>query len=184
MTGDRDDETTCELLEERRQLVESLVLIIPAYSRWVSSIRNADTPWGRVTWRQVEVLYVIRKRLLPTSQISPSDLADHLKVQRSVITRVLASLEANGFIVRQIDPHDGRSHFIELTETGISVSEHIEQIFQQEMLDGIAFIDDAQIPQLTEFLDVMRQLADNLEAKRLERLGRTDSFASYDDEPL
>jgi DNA-binding MarR family transcriptional regulator len=170
----------------REALAEQLVQVLPAFSRWVGSIRNAETPFGRVAYRQVEILYLIRKRRIPTERLSPSFLADLFSVQRSVVTRLLASLETHGFIVRRVDPEDGRSYFIEITAKGIAVSEYIEGIFIQEMLDGIARLGRTQIARLSDDVGLLRQLAIDLEEMRKERLARLegDGLHAFDDEPL
>ncbi len=170
----------------RAALAGQLVEVIPAFSRWIGSIRNAETPFGRVAYRQVEILYLIRKQYVPTERLSPSYLADRFSVQRSVVTRLLASLEANGFIERRVDPDDGRGYFIDITDKGRAVSEYIEAIFTSEMREGIATLQRDQVAALTAQVEALRQLARELDEKRKERLDRLhgDGYRSFDDEPL
>lgn len=172
--------------EARTHLAEELVLVLPSFARWVSSIRNADTPYGRVSYRQVDILYTIRKRLLGSDRVLASQLATHMDVQRSVVTRILASLEAGGFITREVDSHDARAHWIEVTEKGREVSEYIEEIFVREMLGGIDFLEDDQIQAFMTGLDTLRRLSHNLESARRARAeqSREGAFRSLDTEPI
>ena len=153
----------------RTRLASELVLVLPSFGRWVSSIRNSDTPFGRMAFRQVEILYIIRKNLLPTDAVTPSDLAEFISVRRSVVTRVLSNLEERGFIERQTSPEDGRSQILRITESGITVSEYIEKIFHDEMLEAIGFLEDDQATRMLTGLDVLRHLSTNLETLRKHR---------------
>lgn len=175
-----------DVMAERGALASDLVHVLPSFARWVSSIRNADTPWGRVAYRQIDILYTIRKKLLGSDRVLASQLATHMDVQRSVVTRILASLEASGFITREVDADDARASWIEITEKGRAVSEYIEEIFMREMLAGIAFIDDDQIARLQETLEILRQLSRNLEASRRARAEDPldGVFRSRDTEPI
>jgi len=172
--------------DDRTRLAQDLVQILPSFARWVSSIRNADTPYGRVAYRQVEILYIMRKRVLGSDRVLASQLATHMSVQRSVVTRIVASLEQSGFVAREVDPHDARVHRIALTEKGIAVSVYIEDIFLREMLGGIAFLGDDQIGELQQALTILRQLSRNLEAARKARLEQPldGIFRSRDTEPI
>ena len=48
--------------------------------------------------------------------MSPSALAEHERIQPPSMTRILAKLEAAGYVVRTAHPSDGRQHIVELTE--------------------------------------------------------------------
>jgi DNA-binding MarR family transcriptional regulator len=48
--------------------------------------------------------------------LTPRELADHEKVRPPSMTRVLASLEERGLIVREPHPRDGRQQLVTLTE--------------------------------------------------------------------
>ncbi len=133
--------------DQQVTLANELVTTLPSYGRWVSSIWNSETPFGRVSFRQITVLYLLRKPsfmlgLAPT----PSNFAELLSVRKSVVTRVLASLEAGGFITRVVDPNDGRSQIIAITERGHALSVYIEEIFLREMMGSVEFLsgDDAE----------------------------------------
>jgi DNA-binding MarR family transcriptional regulator len=154
---------------KRERLANELVLVLPSFGRWVSSIRNSDTPFGRMAFRQVEILYIIRKNLLRSNIVTPSDLAEFLSVRRSVVTRVLANLEERGFVVRHTTPGDRRSQALEITAKGTAVSEYIEDIFHREMIDALDFLDDERVTTMLGELPELRQLSATLEQLRKQR---------------
>jgi DNA-binding MarR family transcriptional regulator len=45
-------------------------------------------------------------------------LAQELHLDASTVTRQVSVLESGGFVVRRVDPHDGRSWLIEITARG------------------------------------------------------------------
>lgn len=50
--------------------------------------------------------------------LTPGELADHEKVQPPSMTRVVASLEAAGYVRRAPHPTDGRQVVVSITEAG------------------------------------------------------------------
>ena len=55
--------------------------------------------------------------------LTPSELADRERVQRPTATRLLARLEAPGYVTRTPDPEDGRSSLVALTPAGRALLE-------------------------------------------------------------
>ncbi|HET9017852.1 MAG TPA: MarR family transcriptional regulator [Thermomicrobiaceae bacterium] len=49
--------------------------------------------------------------------MTPSALADHERIQPPSMTRILAKLEAAGYVVRTAHPSDGRQHIVAITDT-------------------------------------------------------------------
>ncbi|MGE4428520.1 MAG: MarR family winged helix-turn-helix transcriptional regulator [Solirubrobacteraceae bacterium] len=50
--------------------------------------------------------------------LTPSQVAEHEKVKRPTVTRIIAGLEEAGLVVREADPDDGRSCRVRTTEAG------------------------------------------------------------------
>ncbi|MCU1506072.1 MAG: hypothetical protein JWP05_1041 [Microbacteriaceae bacterium] len=50
--------------------------------------------------------------------LRPGDLAIRESVAAATITRIIARLEADGLVRREVDPRDGRAFVIEATESG------------------------------------------------------------------
>ncbi len=76
----------------RRELAGRMVRELPRFGRWAVTIRDYETPYGKVGYRQLATLWLIRFHLIPGDDFTPSRLAEHLEVQPSVVTRLLAKL--------------------------------------------------------------------------------------------
>lgn len=146
-----------------------MVTELPRFGRWATTIREFETPYGKIGYRQLEVLWALRHNTLPHDHISPSHISAHFGIQPSVVTRVLARLESQAFIDRITDPLDGRRAHIRITEKGIHLSEVVEELFMQEALSAIAFITDDQVTELQRNVDILTRVISNLEANRNER---------------
>ena len=59
---------------------------------------------------------------------TPAELADHIGLNRSAITRLLDRLEKKGFVERESSEHDGRSYRIRLTESGRRVVPELAEL--------------------------------------------------------
>jgi DNA-binding MarR family transcriptional regulator len=157
--------------DQRTELVHELVITLPSFGRWVSSIWNSETPFGRVSHRQVAVLYYLRRsEFMAGLPATPSNFAELLSVRKSVITRVLASLEAGGFITRVSAPDDARSQLIALTERGHALSVYIEEIFLKEMIGSIEFVSDDDAILLMQVVPLLKRISRNLEQARKDRV--------------
>jgi len=153
------------------QLANELVLTLPSFDRWTSSIWDSETPFGRVGHRQVQILYRLRYPIYMNGlPATASSLAELFSVRKSVVTRWLAGLEARGFIERVDVPDDRRSHLIELTESGHAVSVYIEEIFVEEMKQSIGFMSRESMEHLLEVMPLLNQISTNLEYARKERV--------------
>lgn len=170
--------TTMPDPDDRRQLATRMVHVLPSFGEWATAVRDFETPYGRLGYRQAAILYAMRHGLISDGVVSPSQLAEHYGVQPSVITRVLVRLEGSGFISRQTDPSDGRAQTIQITELGTTISVHIEELYVGDMLDSMAFVDADQLDDLGRALDALSRIVDDLQAKR--RRNRSGPVASLD----
>ena len=79
------------LASRRERLSQLMVLILPGFGRWASTMRDFETPYGKAGIRQLEVLYMLRHDLLdptvPAIQALPSGRRFH--VEHGVLTRLL-----------------------------------------------------------------------------------------------
>lgn len=157
-----------------------MVTTLPKYGTWATGFRDFDTPYGKVGFRQLSVLWAIRYNLLPANDISPGRLAALHGVQPSVMTRALAKLESNGFIIRAVDPEDGRRTRIDITRKGRHVSEHVEGLYIADMVDSMTSLDDNRIEELRDAVQTLGRIVDDLESKRK---GRTNAVATSGEEP-
>lgn len=167
---------------ERRQLALLMVTTLPKYGTWATGFRGFDTPYGKVGFRQLSILWAIRYNLLPHNEVSPGRLAALHGVQPSVMTRALAKLEANGFILREVDPTDARRSRVDITRKGRHVSEYVEDLYIADMVDSMRDLDDRQIRELHAAVETLGRIVDDLEEKRKTR-GNTASSDGTTDDP-
>ena len=152
------------------RLAHQLVLTLPSFDRWTSSIWNSETPYGRVGHRQVQILYRLRyPEYMNGLPATASSFAELFSVRKSVVTRWLAGLDVGGFIRRVDQPGDRRSQAIELTEQGHAVSVYIEDVFVSEMKQSIGFMSQERMERLLEVIPLLNEVSANLERARKER---------------
>jgi DNA-binding MarR family transcriptional regulator len=170
-----------EISAERRRLANVMVQVLPAFGRWASGIRDFETPLGKIGYRQVEILYVLRYRVLGSDTVPPSALASWFGIQPSVVTRVLGRLESAGFISRTPDPTDARSHRVALTERGMAVSIQIEEMLVKAMVAGMTSVDEDDLGALNDSLEKLTRVIIDLERQRRRAQGRivTDSTVPW-----
>jgi DNA-binding MarR family transcriptional regulator len=150
------------LAERRERLAQMMVLILPAFGRWASTIRDFETPYGKAGIRQLEVLYMLRHNMLNTATPTATALADYFQIQRSVLTRILAKLEAAGYISREANPRDGRAWHITITENGKNLSDYVEQKYFEEMATALGPINESTTACLEHSLELLINVAANL----------------------
>ena len=158
--------------DERAGLALRMVSTLPGYGSWADSFRDFDTPYGKVGYRQLSILWALRYRLIPDDEFSPTRLAAFFRVQPSVATRALAKLESAGFISRTVDASDGRVSRIAITEKGREVSVYVERLYVHDVLDSISCLTEEQVAELRRSMAVLTTVLEDLQAKRERRTGR------------
>ena len=153
----------------RAELARRMITTLPRFGSWANSIREFQTPYGTVGFRQAAILWVIRHGLLPEDELTPTRLAAFFRVQPSAITRALARLEASGLIERTVDPADSRSVRISITGKGRQISEYVEALFVDDILDSLSVLGDEEVACLRRCLGLLAAIATDLERKRAER---------------
>jgi DNA-binding MarR family transcriptional regulator len=157
---------------DRRSLAFEMLTKLPRFGNWAESMREFETPYGTIGYRQAAILWYIRYQLLPPTELTPTGFATAFRVQPSVITRALTKLEQHGFITRSIDPQDTRVSHIAMTESGAAISIYIEQLYVDDLLDAMSGIPDEQLPELERSLVLLDQIAVRLEQRRESRMRR------------
>jgi DNA-binding MarR family transcriptional regulator len=100
----------------RMSAAELASTLRPALLRLTRLIRiqRVDTS---VTLTQLSVLAAIEKN----GAMSPGEIAAYERVQPPSMTKVLASLEERGLVIRTVHPADRRQAVIDLSEAGIAL---------------------------------------------------------------
>lgn len=158
--------------EARENLALRMVQILPGFGTWASSIRNFETPLGRIGLRQLSILYVMRYPRDPNAEITPRVLANAFDVQPSVITRAVARLEEHGFVVREQDRSDRRVSKLSITDRGREVSIYVENLFVREMMKSTEFVTGDRFNELSRTIDVLSEIRNDLISRK--NLGTSD----------
>ncbi|MFC0542230.1 MarR family winged helix-turn-helix transcriptional regulator [Kutzneria chonburiensis] len=82
----------------------------------------------------------------------PSELAELLGVDRSLVTRQLRDLEDEGKVTVSPDPRDGRAFVAELTEQGRQQIAELTEFGMRRFESFVADWDEAEIRELTRLL--------------------------------
>lgn len=154
---------------ERYELALEMVSTLPRWGQWATGFRDFETPYGKVGYRQLAILWALRYEHIPPSEFSPSRVAQFHEVQPSVVTRALARLEANGFIERVADPSDGRSYRVHLTERGREVSMYVERLYTDDIMSSFSFLDEEQLEHMRFCVNALGRIIEDLEVKRRKR---------------
>lgn len=108
-----------------------------------------------------DVLSALR-RSGPPFRRTAGELANQTLVTTGGITLRVKRLEADGLVVREGDPHDGRVVYVRLTDAGLAVIDAVvEDHFsnEQRMLVGLTTTERKQLAQLLSRLELSLELA-------------------------
>jgi DNA-binding MarR family transcriptional regulator len=157
---------------ERIELARAIAASLPKFGEWASTSRQFDTPYGRLGYRRISILWVLRHEMIEPKHATTTGLARFFRVQPSVLTRALASMETAGLISRSADPGDSRVIRVEITELGLEVSRYVEDLYIGEVLEAIAPLSESAICPLAESVQQLDAIADELDRRRFERTCR------------
>jgi DNA-binding MarR family transcriptional regulator len=150
--------------EKRIELARRIVNDLPKFGLWATGIRDFETPYGKLGFRQLAILWALRYKLVPDDDLSPGTLAQQQNVRPSVITRALARLEDGGFIERAIDLADRRRIKLALTSKGRDVSIYVEELYLREIMDAVGPRTEHEIDELLDAVARLDEIADRLQS--------------------
>jgi DNA-binding MarR family transcriptional regulator len=154
--------------EIRKHLAFRMVTSLPKYSNWATTFRDFDTPYGKLGYRQMAILWLIRYENLPKDELTPTRIAAFQNVQPSVVTRALDKLAAGGYITRTHDEEDRRRINIAITDKGREASVYVERLYIDELTSSMAFLNDRQIAELASNVEILDDIVTELEQRRTE----------------
>lgn len=163
---------------EQIELARAIAASLPKFGDWASTSRQFDTPYSRLGYRRISILWVLRHGLVEPKEATTTGLARLYRVQPSVLTRALASMETAGLISRTVDADDSRVHRVEITELGLEVSRYVEDLYIGEVLEAIAPLPDRAICPLTESVQMLDGIAGELDRRRFDRTCRAPHDAA------
>ena len=138
----------------------------PDTAALASGLRLAVGRLGRLLRRQVEgrALSASLLSALVTLEghgpLSPTDLAEHERVQKASMTRILASLEELGLVVRRPHPTDRRQAVVEISRGGRAELAQDRRNADAWLSQRLARLSPEQARALEAALPVLRQLSE------------------------
>lgn len=155
--------------DKRTDLALSMITSLPRWGSWAASMREVDTPYGRLGYRQTSIMWILRKGTpddaKPTN--TTTGIAAEIGVQNSVITRAGDHLESLGLIKRTTSTEDRRRQYLTLTEEGIKASEFVEELYVSSISDAMADVDETEFAELERSVEVLHTIINRLSSKTI-----------------
>jgi DNA-binding MarR family transcriptional regulator len=117
---------------------------------------------------------VLRHDIIRAKDATVTGLARFYRVQPSVLTRALTSMDTDGLITRTVDRDDSRIIRVAITELGLEVSRYVEQMYIAEVLEAIRSLPDDEVAPLHRTVDQLDVIADELDQRRFDRSRRAE----------
>ncbi len=168
MTMTDPDPSTPPFGSERMSLAQYTgYLLRRAYARSI----DCEREWmpHEVGLREMAVMATLHQRG-PTSQ---RDLGERLHVNRSVMVKVVDTLEGRGFVARDRNTDDRRSYALRLTDPGLSALEDARADLRRLDNNLTAGLDEAERRALTGHL---RTLLGDVPVTEVEVVGHATAF--------
>lgn len=157
--------------QDRAALARKMVESLPKFGSWANGFREFETPYGKVGFRQLAILWFLRFQLPSGEHVTPTQISENSSVQPSVVTRALTRLESAGFVERKVDPADHRRFFVTITDKGLEISQHVESWYTREMMACMADLSDRQVEELERSVALLDGIADELRHRQTEHRG-------------
>lgn len=106
--------------------------------------------------------YLVLDILWDKQSLSQQNIADIIQKDKNSVTKIIDSLEKKHLVKRVMDQKDRRINKIELTDEAIAMEKIATEVAISFMNDAIKGIDNQE---LDSFVDVMRQIKNNLEGE-------------------
>lgn len=151
------------------EFIAHMMRVVTDLSRWINAIRDVEMPDGKIGYRQLHVLFLLRREVIPAERATPGALVEYLGVRPSVITGLVARLEEQGYLVRDADPHDRRRDLLRVTAKGKSISEQVEAYIGGDIRRELGRLSSAQRDELRRTIEVFDEMTQRLNRIRREQ---------------
>jgi DNA-binding MarR family transcriptional regulator len=136
-------------------LATSLRISVSRLARRMRAERVAQGLQPELSDTQLAALAALEKH----TAMTPSELAEHEKVQPPSITRVIASLEERGLIQRRPHPTDRRQVELTVTDQGRDVVKKVRQLREAWLAQRLRDLTPAERAVLREALPILEKLS-------------------------
>lgn len=90
--------------------------------------------------------------------LTPSELADHERVRRPTVARLLAHLEEDGLVARAADPRDRRSALITITAEGRALLRAVRNRKDAYLAQRLRDLDDDELATLDRAAAILERM--------------------------
>lgn len=130
------------------------VLNVFVTSSWLTGeIATALAPHG-ITHAQYNVLRILRGR--HPERATCTEVGERLLDRTPDVTRLLARIEAAGWIVRQRAEHDRRVVEVSITPTGLDLLARLDEPVRETTCRVARHLSDAELSELSRLLELLR----------------------------
>ena len=105
-------------------------------NRWAQGFVARRTKDTGLTPSQIQALRHIGYH----KTMSQQELVEDMGVDKAAVTRLVAGLEAQGYVTRTADPKDGRAKLLQATEAALQVKDDVvalEEAYYSWLLEGL-----------------------------------------------
>lgn len=144
-----DQKTLQDLVREIIYQIRRLMQAGELYTKELSKTYQVSAP-------QLHCLLALYEH----GPLPPSQIARHIMVKSSTVTGIIDRLEQKGLVTRLRDSPDRRVINIELTETGMRLSQNAPPPIQHKIVDGLTRLPEGEIEQIILSLSKLTRMLD------------------------
>jgi DNA-binding MarR family transcriptional regulator len=130
--------------EDVEKLVAALYAVQNDMARAARKIKNAG-------------LLRLLRTIAATEPVRPSELAAHLDVHQSLITRQIRELEDEGKVAASADPKDGRAFVVGLTDLGREQVAELTEVGIQRFMGFVRGWEAEEVREFTRLLSKFQE---------------------------
>src|SRR5450759_1425000 len=150
------------MVAECKHMTETRTAAIEALSadltRTVRFVRTLKQRYGVPDPASLPLLF----RLLE-GPLRPTELAEHLHLDLSVVSRQLTSLSERGLVAKTRDPGDRRAHQVEITDAGRALTAQVERIRTEFLSRLVRAWDETDLQHFSTYLHRLSESLDQHE---------------------
>ena len=145
-------------------LIKEIAVYVNILNSWIKKyfIDKLQENKINITPEQFLVLDILWEK----QPLSQQNIADIIQKDKNSVTKIIDSLEKKQMARRVMDQNDRRVNKIELTDKALALEEKVTKVAIDFMNDAIKNIDKQD---LDNFVNVMRQIKENLEGEKLTK---------------
>lgn len=107
----------------------------------------------------LEIPEVLLLEYIGQSDLSPSEIAEAMKLPAHAISRKLDGLEKRELIVRSLDPSDARRRVLELTSAGETLLQEAAALLEQQTANLLSVLPDDTLSTVLSAFDLVARSA-------------------------